>query len=117
MPPNGKQTDHSDTSNLICHKQKSIWVPPFLHTPITQKGNLHWTCHLPVRQRSPVHPSSHPFVHRPVSVEHGTPSLQCPQSNAQFGPYLYGIHPRIPKGTNYCYHHQRRYHHHNHSVA
>lgn len=41
-----------------------------------------------IPQRSPVHPPSQPFIHNPVSVEQGIPLLQCPQSNAQFGPYL-----------------------------
>lgn len=31
---------------------------------------------LPITQKPPVHPSSQPSVHTPVSVEHGPPSLQ-----------------------------------------
>lgn len=49
---------------------------------------------LPVKQKSPVQPCSHPSAHFPVILEHGLASLQRPQSNEQFGPYLYGKHSK-----------------------
>lgn len=58
---------------------------------INHYGQVKKNTTLPETQKPPVHPSSQPSVHTPVSVEHGPPSLQWPQSKAQFGPYLYGM--------------------------
>lgn len=41
-----------------------------------------------VTQRTPIHPELQPSVQTPFSAAHDLPSLQCPQSNPQFGPYL-----------------------------
>lgn len=44
--------------------------------------------YLPISHSFPVHSSSHPSKQFPVSVEHGFPSLQWPQSKEQLRPYL-----------------------------
>lgn len=66
------------------YKPKRLFFRQFYCSLILINLGLHWAqldvfCrdHLPLLQRDPVHPGSHPLPHWPVTWSHVVPSLQC----------------------------------------